>query len=285
MQLSFCFVVWMAFSSIATAVASAPLSYPEFLQATAPPTNDNTNLSTSTEFEMKPLILGGTEVPIGQKTYVATLRNLPSVSGFCGGSLITPKYVLTAAHCMAGGINYVAVGSHFRMGTNDDAEYVKVVKLTRHPEYRQQTNSYDFVLLELERAVTKFAPVALAKADDSEYVAGTTATTMGWGATVEGGKPSNVLLRVDVNLLDNATCQQKLKVDDTMLCAGGEKNKDACQGDSGGPLVIEKANQDVLVGVVSWGQGCGRLGFPGVYARISSVRDWLDSVAKGVKWL
>jgi secreted trypsin-like serine protease len=231
--------------------------------------------------DMKPLIVGGIEVTIGRKTYVSGLRSSAGGRSFCGGSLITPKHVLTAAHCMVG-ITNVAVGTHYLSGTSD-GEQLKVVKQTRHPKYNSNTNSWDFLVLELEKP-SKFAPVALAKADGSDFVVGATSTAMGWGTTSEGGSQSNVLRRVNLKIIDNKTCSKNLDVDTTMLCAGGQLNKDSCQGDSGGPLVVEKSGGDVLIGAVSWGIGCGRLNYPGVYARVSVARTWIDSVAPGVKW-
>ncbi|KAL4156430.1 hypothetical protein PRNP1_005461 [Phytophthora ramorum] len=224
---------------------------------------------------IEPLILGGGIVPPGTKTYTTGVR--PTVNGtdFCGGSLITPTHVLTAAHCMAGDIQYVSVGTHFLSGT-EDGEQIKVVKKTRHPKYATETNSYDFLVLELETA-SSFPPVALAKADDSDVAAGGNATVMGWGATAQGGVQSSELLRVDVPLVNNTACAKVLDVDATMLCAGGELDMDSCQGDSGGPLILEQPAEDVLVGVVSWGNGCGRVGYPGVYARVSVAREWLET--------
>ncbi|RLN97141.1 hypothetical protein BBJ28_00026850 [Nothophytophthora sp. Chile5] len=70
-----------------------------------------------------------------------------------------------------------------------------------------------------------------------------------------------------------------------MVCAGGQTNKDSCQGDSGGPLISEMSAEDVLIGVVSWGNGCGLAGYPGVYARVSSGREWIESVATGARFL
>ena len=122
-----------------------------------------------------------------------------------------------------------------------------------------------------------YPPVALAKADGSDEPVGAISSTLGWGTTSEGGSQSNVLLKVDVKILDNADCKTKLNsITETMICAGGESNKDSCQGDSGGPLVVNQNGTDVLIGVVSWGRGCGRLGFPGVYARVSAGREFIE---------
>ncbi|POM81306.1 Serine protease trypsin-like protein [Phytophthora palmivora] len=178
-----------------------------------------------------------------------------------------PTHVLTAAHCMAGDIQYVSVGTHFLSGT-EDGEQIKVLNMTRHPKYASETNSYDFLVLELEKA-SSFPPVALAKADDSDVSGGGNATVMGWGVTAQGGAQSNELLRL-------STSTSALSFMSIL-----EHYMDSCQGDSGGPLILEQTIEDVLIGVVSWGNGCGRAGYPGVYARVSIARDWLDSVAPG----
>ncbi|KAG7396068.1 hypothetical protein PHYBOEH_002814 [Phytophthora boehmeriae] len=228
-----------------------------------------------TPADIEPLILGGTIVPPGTKTYTTGVR--PTVNGtdFCGGSLITPTHVLTAAHCMAGDVRFVSIGTHFLSGI-EDGEQIKVLNRTRHPKYSSDNNSYDFMVLELERA-SSFPPVALSSGSD--IADGTNATVMGWGATSEGGYQSNELLRVDVPIVNNSACAKILDVDATMLCAGGVLDKDSCQGDSGGPLILEQPNKDVLIGVVSWGNGCGLAGYPGVYARVSVAVEWIKTVA------
>ncbi|KAJ0393985.1 hypothetical protein P43SY_007500 [Pythium insidiosum] len=102
-------------------------------------------------------------------------------------------------------------------------------------------------------------------------------TTAGWGTTSSGGSQSNVLLAVNVPVVDQATCAKVLEVDGTMLCAGGRANQDSCQGDSGGPLTAQVSGREALIGVVSWGNGCGLAGYPGVYARVSTAKGWIDS--------
>ncbi|KAI9914705.1 hypothetical protein PsorP6_007082 [Peronosclerospora sorghi] len=238
------------------------------------------NLRASVELE--PLILGGTIVPSKTKLYTASLRRTKSGKSFCGGSLITPTHVLTAAHCLPGKIQYVSVGSHFAQGT-EDGEQLQVIQATRHPRYRDGSHAYDFMVLELEQA-SSFAPVALAKADESDMTYAERGTVMGWGAMAEGGFSSPELLRVDVPLMNATECAKVLDIDHSMLCAGGDKNIDSCQGDSGGPLILEEPFEDVLIGVVSWGEGCGRPGSPGVYAKVSIVTEWLAKVAPGVQF-
>lgn len=259
------------FTTLALSVASAQESVPSAFNTTA------------LDGDMQPLILGGTEVPVGQKTYTSGLRRTAAGKDFCGGSLITSKHVLTAAHCF-GSIKYVSVGTHYLSGTQD-GQQLKVVKQTKHPKRPNRGQSWDFLVLELESEVKDIAPIALAKADGSDTTVGDSAFVMGWGTTSEGGTQSDVLLSVDVQLVSNEDCSKNLSgIDESMLCAGGKKNEDSCQGDSGGPLAVTKDGKDVLVGVVSWGEGCGRVNKPGVYARVSAAREWIDQVAPGVQW-
>ncbi|KAG3114550.1 hypothetical protein PI124_g13530 [Phytophthora idaei] len=107
----------------------------------------------------------------------------------------------------------------------------------------------------------------------------------GWGANAEtNGNFSYELQRVDVPLVSDETCTAYATVDSTMVCAGGVANLDSCDGDSGGPLIIESTDgEDVLVGVVSWAkdESCGREGYYGIYSRVSSARNWIDSILGG----
>lgn len=217
------------------------------------------------------LILSGEVVPAGTKTYVAGLRIKRDSDSLCGGTLITPTHVLTASHCAAYGFHWASIGEHYRNGT-EIGEQIKIVSLMNHPNYSELVrNADDFMVVELERP-SKFKPVKLAAADDSDFKPGRMATTMGWGTKAETGENfSYELQRVDVPLASDQACAAYETVDSSMVCAGGEANRDSCQGDSGGPLIVESAEgDDVLVGVVSWAKDdtCGRAGYYGIYSSV-----------------
>lgn len=239
-----------------------------------------------TESEIQPLIVGGTEVPIGQKLYQTGLRSTASGGSFCGGALITPMHVLSAGHCS--GVAYVAVGTHYRSGTRD-GQRIRVKKETRHPKYNEPDNntaSYDFLILELAAPTVNITPVAVLTADPST-VMGQTATTIGWGRTgYPTGAASNVLLRSDGPVASDAACKAAglSPLDESMVCAGGAKNTGGCFGDSGGPLILERPTGDVAIGVVSWGfpNSCGLDSKPVVFGRLALVADWLKANAPGV---
>ncbi|KAF0708693.1 Aste57867_6247 [Aphanomyces stellatus] len=221
-------------------------------------------------------IVGGTEAAVGQHLYVTGLRKTADGRDFCGGSLIAPNVVLTAAHCIPANPQYVSIGTHYLSGTQD-GEQIKVTKSVVHP--KRGSNNWDFAVLILERN-SKFAPVEVSFDD---VAAGTPTVVRGWGTTSSGGSQSNVLLEVGVDALSNAQCATFLAgntVDETMLCAGGKLGEDSCQGDSGGPLTVEQNGSEKLVGVVSWGIGCAQQDKPGVYSRISIARDFIEPYLK-----
>ncbi|XP_063702860.1 trypsin-1-like [Culicoides brevitarsis] len=220
-------------------------------------------------------IVGGEAVDVKDHPHQVSLQ---SSWHFCGGSLISKDYVLTAAHC-AQGQNpanlKVRVGSSFNA---KGGELVQVQSLLVHPQYDSNTIDYDFALLKLNKSLEfseTVQPVKLTEQDKSP-AAGTLCTVSGWGNTQNPNESSDKLRAVSVPVVDQEECAQKYNefygVTPRMLCAGLEEGgKDSCQGDSGGPLT----SNGVLVGVVSWGKGCALKNFPGVYARVAAVRNWV----------
>ncbi|EAT34029.1 AAEL013712-PA [Aedes aegypti] len=225
-------------------------------------------------------IVGGFEVPVEEVPFQVSLSGVGS-SHFCGGSLLSERWVMTAGHCAASGQTNLQV----RIGSSQHAsggQLIKVKKVNRHPKYDEVTTDYDFALLELEETVTfsdSCAPVKLPQ-KDAPVNEGTCLQVSGWGNTQNPSESSEVLRAAYVPAVSQKECHKAYLsfggVTDRMVCAGfKEGGKDSCQGDSGGPLV----HDNTLVGVVSWGYGCAQAGYPGVYARVASVRDWVKEVS------
>lgn len=208
--------------------------------------------------------------------------------GGCGGSLIAPNVVLSAAHCV-GVSDKVTLGLH-SFGVTDPAEFddietIGIAQSVRHPNYNSNSLENDYWLIRLERSSTLYEPVQLdapGPGDGLELSAGDDLTVMGFGTLSSGGSSSTVLREVEVDYITNAACSQDPydyspnEITDTMLCAG-RAGKDSCQGDSGGPIVANATGTPKQVGIVSWGYGCAASNYPGVYARVSEAYDWIKS--------
>lgn len=148
-----------------------------------------------------------------------------------------------------------------------------------NPGYDPRTNAGDLAVLTLERALPESSVIPMATVGDEAYTPGNGATVYGWGDTTGYGAYASALRATDVRVLPDSTCARAYPGGTygtydaaSMLCAGDTAGgRDACQGDSGGPLVA----QGRLIGLVSWGSGCGSPGSPGVYTRISAAVGWM----------
>lgn len=231
------------------------------------------------ELRLDGRIVGGVQVSIKDYPYQISLqRNFH----MCGGSLIGLGWALTAAHCVESAsveLLKVRVGATHK---DNDGLIVDIQRIHRHPNYNSRIIDYDYALLELASFDgTNVTQAFVQLPEQNEDIPdGTLVTITGWGNTQSAEESTDVLRAVTVPKVNQTQCtlayQNFGNITDRMLCAGlSEGGKDACQGDSGGPLAVNGK----LWGVVSWGFGCARPEYPGVYSRVAAVRDWIASIS------
>jgi secreted trypsin-like serine protease len=250
-----------------------------------------------------PQIIGGREAEPGAWPWQVALLTSAVEDGyyaqFCGGSLIAPNWVLTAAHCVSNPYTGVivspstidvAVGRHVL--SSDEGQRIATLQIVRHPDYDSGSTDSDVALLRLAEAAVYTMTVApitpLSPTLASLAAPAVEAMVIGWGARNASGGDydyADALHQVSVPIIEQAVCRADYdpvlglgSITDNMICAGLEEGeRDSCFGDSGGPLMVPDGEDGWLqAGIVSWGIGCAQPGYPGVYTRVTQFYDWVE---------
>ncbi|VVC38436.1 Serine proteases, trypsin family, serine active site,Peptidase S1, PA clan,Serine proteases, trypsin [Cinara cedri] len=248
-------------------------------------------------------IVGGTEAEASEFPHMVLLgfgENINDVEWACGGSLISDRYILSAAHCSKikkkGPVKWVLLGDH-NLEMDDqkqDTQIVEIVRSILHPDYKPPSVYNDIGLYQLNAPVqfNQFIlPICLNTAEiqlDIEE-----AVAIGWGRTGSASSTSKVLMKVSLDLVEQNECNRSYSLTmgkklafgidpNSQICAGKiNGGKDTCQGDSGGPLQIVHPEFECMytqVGITSFGKLCGQPNAPGVYSRVSNYVSWINSI-------
>lgn len=223
-------------------------------------------------------IVGGDDTTIEQHPYQVSLWLVEEQTHFCGGSLISENLVISATHCLLG---FEPFELRVRLGSTNSTSgglLVEVAGIKTHSGFSIITAMNDIALLKLAQSVAQANTIRYIDLADTVPATGTPAVVSGWGIKCSLCiRMPAILQAVDVKIVQREDCASSTykygdEIRESMVCAYALK-KDVCTGDSGGPLVAEGK----LIGVVSWSKGCAKKYYPGVYASVPELRQWISS--------
>ncbi|KAJ3643062.1 hypothetical protein Zmor_025799 [Zophobas morio] len=261
--------------AIAALEAAVPkFSDLEFLRMYKDPINE-----VKSEFELK--IIGGDEAEPHSIPYQVFLEVQNDTFGwYCGGSLISQNYVLTAGHCgFYGDTAFITLGAHKITETEDTQVLITSTDIIVHENYHEARITNDVCVIKLPEPLTltdAIQPVVLpSRSDIDNTFEGADARISGWGLTDgQSHDLSEVLNYVDVTVINNRQCEKTFGILlPSVICTSGARNTGSCNGDSGGPLVAN----GVQIGVVSFGVMDCIVGYPSGFSRVTRFLDWIET--------
>ncbi|KAJ9585581.1 hypothetical protein L9F63_002611, partial [Diploptera punctata] len=235
-------------------------------------------------------VMGGEESLPGRWPWMAAIfRDFFGIEKFfCGGSLIGPLHILTAAHCAIESSSHqmvVRLGDVDLMRNDEPSapDAFRIAEVRKHPKYGKKGHYHDLAILVLDRAPRRsryVMPLCLPPPSArSVMFVGRMATAVGWGRTSPRGSRSTVQRQTELPVWRNYDCGWRYfrLIYSSFLCAGGGRSgKDTCKGDSGGPLMLKYDGRWIQIGITSHGMDCGKPFFPGVYIRVTEYMDWIE---------
>ncbi|XP_043416800.1 brain-specific serine protease 4-like isoform X3 [Prionailurus bengalensis] len=244
-------------------------------------------------------IVGGEDSTDAEWPWVVSIQK--NGTHHCAGSLLTSRWVVTAAHCFKGNLNKpsqfsVLLGAWQLENPGPRSQQVGIAWVQSHPVYSWKEGSRaDIALVRLEHAIhfsERILPICLP--DSSVRLPPNTRCWIaGWGS-IRDGVPlphPQTLQKLEVPIIDSEVCSRLYwrgagqgAITEDMLCAGYlEGRRDACLGDSGGPLMCQVEGTWLLAGIISWGEGCAERNRPGVYISLAAHRSWVMRIVQGVQ--
>uniref|UniRef100_A0A667ZVU0 Zmp:0000001329 n=1 Tax=Myripristis murdjan TaxID=586833 RepID=A0A667ZVU0_9TELE len=227
-------------------------------------------------------IVGGVLEKQGGSPWQVLIRRADGY-GFCGGTLVSARWVVSAAHCFQETADHVTLGDFDKRRPDPGEQVIKVQKVVLHPHFHSFTFDSDVALLYLSRPVT-WSPAVIAACLPDAHLAqyllrdDSRGVVTGWGAMKYLGRSSRFLRKVALPVVSQSSCMSSTEqvITDNMFCAGYlQASIDACSGDSGGPFVVNYRGTWFLTGVVSWGERCAAHGKYGVYVRLGNFLGWI----------
>ncbi|XP_077438419.1 coagulation factor X isoform X2 [Vanacampus margaritifer] len=253
--------------------------------------DDHFNWTYTAGKQLNPRIVGGALERLGGSPWQVLIRRVDGY-GFCGGTLVSDRWVISAAHCFQQKAHHVTIGDFDKQRRDPGEQTILVKQVLLHPHFHEFTLDSDVALLYLAQSVIRgptAIPACLPDPHLSKYLlkVDNRGLVTGWGATQYLRRSSRFLRKVALPVVNQHVCTKSTAqaITDNMFCAGyADVGMDACSGDSGGPFVVHYRGTWFLTGVVSWGERCAASDKYGVFTRLGNFLSWIRTTMDRVDW-